>query len=68
MNGPTRQPVDRHGVWEPEPLQLPAEPPHRRTRRPLAPGVSESSVDDEGDDVRPDEHRPGSHVVIIDIG
>ena len=68
MNGP-RQPMDRHGVWEPEPLQLPAEPPHRRTRRPMPPGASESyesSIDD--DEIRPDENRPGSRVVIIDIG
>jgi hypothetical protein len=65
MNGPTRQPPP---VWEPEPLQLPIEAPHRRTRRPLPPGASESDDDTAGDDLRPDENRPGSHVIVIDIG
>jgi hypothetical protein len=66
MNGPTRQPRG----WQPEPLHLPVEAPHRRTRRPAAPdaGVDIDLDHDIDDDARPGDDRAGSHVVVIDIG
>ena len=56
MNGTTRpQPA-----WEPEPLPL-AIPSPRRTHRPDRPEVDDERSGD-------GEDRPGSHVVVIDIG
>jgi hypothetical protein len=64
MNGPTRQPTG----WQPEPMHLPVEAPHRRTRRPAAPDTGVDIDLDSDEEARPGDDRAGSHVVVIDIG
>jgi hypothetical protein len=68
--------------WEPEALRLPLEAPQRRTRRPTYPTHEDSGAVRNDIDLEPDEpdhdevgdarvergDRPGSHVIVIDIG
>lgn len=53
--GPRPPKVDPR-AWEPEPLELPVEPPARRNRGP--------QIDDDADG---DRDLVGSHVIVIDV-